>query len=401
MSHKASSGFTLVELVIIIFIIATIIALLLPAVQSARDAARKSFLASETRDEELGERKSSPAESAPALPHARIGSFSADVMLTPRLSVGTTSPESIYEARFDGMIEAASPSGQAADCELTLPLPPQIISLADLSVTIGGKASEHVSLRDGKLVWQGTLPATRTALKTKYTAVGKGLYELSVAAGGVVDAYNVSLRANGSDVRLLELSLQPTGLDRSGGSSTYRWDYSRLVFGRPVRIDVLGIAPIDRLGELRWLGPLSVAVFGLLVGLFVKAEDVLRFDRWALLLTIGTFAASYPLMYFVQEYMPLLSAVLISSAIAIVIIAVRAMTLMGVWRALSGIVVPGIAIIAITLSAAVWPQLQGILLTALGLGSFITAMMLMPKVTRLADSAWPTGSHPRAASVRS
>src|SRR3954469_12320318 len=89
MSQKTSSGFTLVELVIIVFIIATIIALLLPAVQSARKAARKSFLASETRDDELGERKSSAIESAPALPQARIGSFSADVTLTPRLSVGT------------------------------------------------------------------------------------------------------------------------------------------------------------------------------------------------------------------------------------------------------------------------------------------------------------------------
>jgi Tfp pilus assembly protein PilE len=396
MSHKAGSGFTLVELVIIIFIIATIIALLLPAVQSARDAARKSFLASETRDEQLGERKSSAIESAPALPQARIGSFSADVTLTPRLSVGTTSPESIYEARFDGMIEAASPSGQAADCELTLPLPPQIISLADLSVTIGGKASEHVSLRDGKLVWQGMLPGTRTALKTKYTAVGKGLYELSVAAGGVVDAYNVSLRANGSDVRLLELSLQPTGLDRSGGSSTYHWDYSRLVFGRPVRIDVLGIAPVDRLGELRWLGPLSVAVFGLLVGLFVKAKDVPRFDRWTLLLTIGTFAASYPLMYFAQEYMSLLAAVLLSGAIAIVIIAVRAMTLMGLWRALTGIVAPAVTILAITLCAAVWHHLQGLLMTVLGLGVFIVAMILMPKVAALAAKVWPAMDGPMA-----
>src|SRR4051812_16293770 len=399
MSHKTSSGFTLVELVIIIFIIATIIALLLPAVQSARDAARKSFLASETRDEQLGERKSSAIDSAPALQQARIGSFSADVTLTPRLSVGTTSPESIYEARFDGMIEAASPSGQAADCELTLPLPPQIISLADLSVTISGKASEHVSLRDGKLVWQGTLPAIRTALKTKYTAVGKGLYELSLAAGGVVDAYNVSLRANGSDVRLLELSLQPTGLDRSGGSSTYHWDYSRLVFGRPVRIDVLGIAPIDRLGELRWLGPLSVAIFGLLVGLFVKAEDVPRFDRWTLLLTIGTFAASYPLMYFAQEYMSLVGAVLISSAIAIVIIAVRAMTLMGVLRPLVGIVAPAIAILAITLCAAVWPQMQGILLTVLGMGFFVVAMMLMPKVTALNGRAWSLPGQPMTATT--
>jgi hypothetical protein len=176
------------------------------------------------------------------------------------------------------------------------------------------------------------------------------------------------------------LSLQPTGLDRAGGSSTYRWDYSRLLIGLPVRIDVLGIAPIDRLGELTWLGPLSVVVFGLIVGLVVQANPVPKFDRWMLLLTIGIFAGAYPLMYFAQEYMPLLTAELVCGAIALVIIAVRTMTLMGFWRGLVGIVLPGVAIMSIALSVAVWPHLQGILLTILALGFFIAAMTLLPKV---------------------
>ena len=100
---------------------------------------------------------------------------------------------------------------------------------------------------------------------------------------------------------------------------------------------MLGIAPIDRLGELTWLGPMSVVAFGLLVGLVVQAAGVPRFDRWMLLLTIGTFAGAYPLMYFAQEYISLLPAVLVSGAIAVVIIGVRAITLMGIWRGLAGV----------------------------------------------------------------
>ena len=57
---------------------------------------------------------------------------------------------------------------------------------------------------------------------------------------------------------------------------------------------MLGIAPIDRLGELSWLGPVSVIVFGLLVGLIVRAAAVTRFDLWTLLLTVGTFARGVP-----------------------------------------------------------------------------------------------------------
>jgi hypothetical protein len=385
----------LVELLVVIVIVATLISLLLPAVQSARMSARKSMMMSSS-SEEYGEEvpESAAQQAVEVLPRARIASFVADVTLTPKLSVGTVTPDSIYEARFTGKIEAAGPNdglaigATAGNCEIELPLPPQIISLADLSIATKDGPKEQVTLRDGKLVWRGELPAEKTQLNVAYTAVGKGLYELSAVPGGLVDQYRVSLTANGSDVRLLELSLQPTSLERSGGSSIYRWDYARLLFGRPVRIDVLGIAPIDRLGELTWLGPVSVVAFGLLVGLVVQAAPVPRFDRWMLLLTIGTFAGAYPLMYFAQEYISLLPAVLISGAIAVVIIGVRAMTLMGVWRALVGVVVPAAVILAITLTAAIWPQLQGILLTALALGFFITAMMLMPHVSVAEGSFW-------------
>jgi hypothetical protein len=213
-----------------------------------------------------------------------------------------------------------------------------------------------------------------------YSAVGKGLYELAVPPGGILDQFQISLAANGSDVRLLELSLQPTSLARAAGTTTYNWDYKRLLFGQPVRLDILGIAPIDRLGELTWLGPVSVVVFGLLVGLFVHAMRVERFDRWMLLLTLGTFAGAYPLMYFAQEYIPLWAAVLSAVGVALAIIGVRAVTILGPRLALAGVVLPAAAILAVTLVAAVWPQLQGILLTAEAIGFFVAAMMLMPRL---------------------
>jgi hypothetical protein len=217
-------------------------------------------------------------------------------------------------------------------------------------------------------------------LEITFTAVGKGLYELAVPPGGILEKFQIDLTTNESDLRLLELSLQPTKLEYSSGKSTYQWDYERLLFGQPIRLDVLGIAPIDRLGELTWLGPISVIVFGLLVGLIVNAAAVARFDRWMLLLTVGTFAGAYPLMYFAQEYIPLKIAVVISAGIALVIIGGRAVTLMRVWLALVGIVLPAVVILAITLVAAIWPSLQGLLLTAEALGFFVTAMMLAPNL---------------------
>ncbi|MEX0818163.1 MAG: prepilin-type N-terminal cleavage/methylation domain-containing protein, partial [Pirellulaceae bacterium] len=379
MHSLSRRAFTLVELLVVVIVLAFLIALLLPAVQSAREAARKMSYSNEM-EEEYARQVKQEGDAAEQLPQARVTAFTAEVTLTPRLSVGTAAPESIYEAHFEGQIQAVHPENQAGDCEIALPLPPQIISLSDLSITAANQPSERVLMREGRLLWRGELPAETTVLDVTYTAVGKGLYELAVAPGGILDEYKVSLIANGSDVRLLELSLQPTSLDRSGGTSTYRWDYERLLFGRPVRVDVLGIAPIDRLGELTWLGPLSVVVFGLLIGLVVQAASVQRFDIWMLLLTVGTFAGAYPLMYFAQEYIPLGPAVAISAAVAIAIIGVRAVTLMPAWLALAGIVLPAAIIMSLTLVAAIFKPLQGILLTGEALAVFITAMMLMPKV---------------------
>ena len=49
--------------------------------------------------------------------------------------------------------------------------------------------------------------------------------------------------------------------------------------------------------------------------------------------------------------------------------------------ALIGIVLPATAILALTLLAAIYPRLQGILITATGIAVFILAMLLIPRFT--------------------
>jgi prepilin-type N-terminal cleavage/methylation domain-containing protein len=398
-----STAFTLVELLVVIIIIGVLLACLLPSLSQARRRAVASKLAADAAANYAApaaaqtvvagdvNHDNGRAAGAPARPAAHVKKFDADVVVTPRLSVGTAEPESIYEVNFKAKMDvrpatvegAPAPAGATpgGENEVLFPLPPQIISLAVLTVKLNGEPSDAVFLRGDKLVWHGRIdPAGPAAFECAYSAVGKGLFTLETPPGKIVDQFRIALRANGSDVRMLELSLQPTSLKRDGAATQYVWDYPRLMFGRPIALDVLGVAPLDRLGELRWLGPLSVIVLGIIVGLFAHAFGLEHFDRWMLLLVLGVFAGGYPMMYFLQEFIPLNVAMLACGGGVLLVILWRTATVIGLRYAIPGVALPAGLIMWLTLTAAIRPQYQGILLTSLALGVFTVAMLLAPRL---------------------
>ncbi len=388
----------MIELMVVIFVIAILASLLLPALSAAKKAALRRSMSSGEPSRGRTEVANLTTNGSSRRTLATIKSFSASVSLKPGLSVGAAEPESIYTAQMKSKFDAWNPAG-TAECEVQLPLPPQLISLADLEMTVNSQPTESVEIRGDKLVWFGVLPAQPTAMTIAFSAVGKGIYNLQTPPSGILDTFHIDVTAVGSDVRMLELSLQPTQYARGDGQTVYTWDYKRLLVGRPIALDVLGVAPIDRLGELSWLGPASVVVYGFLLGLIAHAFNIRNFDRWMLLLVLGTFTGAYPLMYFAQEFISLNAAVILSAMIVLIVIAIRALTIMTIRLALVGVVLPAVSILAVTLLGATHKQLQGILITSVGLMVFITAMLLIPRMKRAESSQMvpPPGALPSTA----
>lgn len=395
MASSSRVGLRIAEVVIVIFVMALLASLLLPTLSRSRELAKTAMMAS--RDAYV-----SPAsftevaggEPPPAKALAQVSKFIAVIDLTPRISVGTAAPESIYEAKFSADLAAVSPAPGRMDCEVQLPLPPQIISLSDLIVSVNGEPSDNVRVRDGMLIWAGQLDSGEPAnMKVTYTAMGKGIYTLNRPPGKIVDEFETTLTARNTNVQMLQLSLQPVERNNVGGDTVYKWKYKRLMLARPIQIDVLGIAPMDRLGELTWLGPASIVIFGILVSLVAMAFYPEKLDKWMLLLIIGTFTGAYPLMYFAQEFMSLGMAVMGACIIVLALIGLRAVTLMGTRVGILGVVALAGAIQALTVWATVQPALQGVLLTILIITGFVLAMVLLPKAQRsmsqLAQSRLP------------
>lgn len=104
-------------------------------------------------------------------------------------------------------------------------------------------------------------------------------------------------------------------------------------------------------------------------------------------------------MYFAQEFIPVNAAIFASSALVLLIIAIRSVTIIGFRIGFFGAVIPATAVLAVTLLAAVHPRLQGLLITASGIVLFIVAMLLIPrlKIARVPlPSKTPAGTNETA-----
>ena len=66
----------------------------------------------------------------------------------------------------------------------------------------------------------------------------------------------------------------------------------------------------------------------------------------------------------------------------LLVITIRAVTIMGPRLAVFGTVLPAAIILTVTLVAAIHTRLQGIIITGVGITVFVVAMLLIPRMKR-------------------
>ena len=394
MSSEKNLGKMIVAVLVMVVFVGALAALM-PAIRrgarapvvgrsaAPNELARRAYdvrdrMASQWKMEEGTPRLPGPG---PAAAQAVIRSYNAWIELMPRLSIGTPTPESIYQLDFKASIEAEPASGDVQS-QILLPIPPEIVSLSNLEYKINGERCDDFSLREGYLVLQGRLVENEPSqVEVTYSAVGKGIFILGKPAGRVVDVFKASLVTHKSDIRMLELSLQPNEVEHGANITTYKWDYPRLLVARPIIIDVLGISAVDMLGELTWTGPVAVAIFALLYVTIALASKPEKFSFWTMMLVTGCFSAGFPLMYFMQEYNSLGVAVSLGTAVVTLIVAWRTISLFG-WRVgmIAGVGLPVVTML-LTVGAALAEKVstRGTFLTIEAIVFLVLAMIYLPK----------------------
>ena len=256
------AGFTLIELMVVVAIVALLAAVVIPSILS--------------RVQREGPPPSPSQRIAQAPPSAKLATAGGRppaleasdirVELEPRTVLDGFRAHTEYEATFHGRFTVHNQDETADAVSLRFPFPPGLLEARDVSlsrVDASGAASEvsGASYQLDGIGWVGRIaPGERATFQVRYRARGRDAFVYDVAGQGRSGQVNVSvLSRQARQLTVPAASLQPTELAADG----IHWRLSQVLATRPLMVDLPAArSPMGQLILLCQLTALAVMLFG-------------------------------------------------------------------------------------------------------------------------------------------
>ncbi len=317
MKAFSRKGFTLIELIIVVAIIAILSGIVIPQFLSVLD--REQQVEIEPQAQGAPQRKRPVAGKSPFRPPE--GGLPLIESLNMEMSLRSTSHRlgmevfTRYEAHCSGTLNFRRAAGDSNPILLVIPLPEGRAEARDVRLTLTRQSDsstwdpDNLVYHEQRLYWSGNVPDNETLVaEFEFVALGREQFEYALPPARQLRLVEINMELSGPGSHIIpNHGLQPT----ERRDRYLAWRFQHLVTDRAILLDIPGgVSPLGRVLLLVRLMAVAVLFFGF--GFWYLSEPgQLKDFRWGhfllLALTYSLYFVIFAVISFQQEMDPWLA----------------------------------------------------------------------------------------------
>ncbi len=309
----SQKGFTLIELMIVVVIIAIISGIFIPGLLARIDKAKKARMAGQVQKkareepERVKEGFTAPQGVPPVIESAKLTMALLSTYHRVGMEVYTR-----YEVRCAGRLVFRRPAQDESPVLLTIPLPEGKAEARDVRLTLT-RASDSTSWEPDNLVyhgqrlyWSGVIPdGDQLIAEVNFVALGREQFEYRLPPARQLRSLEIVVELTGvGSKNIPDHALQPTEIR----DQRLAWNFNNLVTDRAIILELPGaLSPLGRVSLLVRLVAIAVLLFGF--GFWYLSEPgQLKNFRWGHFLLLALTYSLYFVIFSVISFHEIVSS---------------------------------------------------------------------------------------------